>query len=311
MKHLLLALPLLLLTACGKKVLQQENDDLWEQSVRQSSEIQMCLADQQTLKIENTRIREQVAKFSTENESLLDENTRLKQQLDELLNGASKLLAKAKIAFENNNYEEAQQFLHALEERHPESDEYRSSLRLRNRNSEKLREQRLEQEKEAEAELNRQTTERALQNLLKDHDEFKQITWFKHKDQRILGTQVRLYFGQTDSGELLPLRLKAQYEGSSWIFARRIIAIADGELLPPISFQFDRENGSGKVWESIDEGVTTTTLRNLVEKIASSETVKLRFEGDGVRDFEVPEWQLVQFREMLAAYQATNESHSP
>ena len=79
----------------------------------------------------------------------------------------------------------------------------------------------------------------------------------------------------------------------------------------PGRFQFDRENGSGKVWESIDEGVTTTTLRNLVEKIASSETVKLRFEGDGVRDFEVPEWQLVQFREMLAAYQATNESHSP
>lgn len=150
-----------------------------------------------------------------------------------------------------------------------------------------------------------------LKALRADKDEMADITFYSSKTSPKYrnANGFYLYFGKTKDGTFTPLRLVAQYFADDWLFVGQAWAKADGTRVdvPSTSRRmgWERDHGSGDIWEWSDYPLKSSAEIEAVRKIAFAKAVTVRFEGrQYYADKKLSEKQLAALREVIAAYEA-------
>jgi hypothetical protein len=204
----------------------------------------------------------------------------LETQLDDCKNGADKLLAKLKLAFDEEDFSQVKAIYSDLENRHPESEEFTTAKAI---NDEVLEiEEARRKEAEILAEKERQEKLKSLKRLKQELDDVSGITWyynpyFTHYDNRNL---TSIYMGEKE-GSKPWLVLKMSYEGDDWIFFEKAYLSYDGNTMQIPFNKYDNkntENGGGSVWEWIQVSITSD-IENFLRDFAKSKDAKMRLSG--------------------------------
>lgn len=151
-----------------------------------------------------------------------------------------------------------------------------------------------------------------FKGLQKSRDDMRGITWYRHPSspKYTNSNGMYLYFGKEDNGTILPLRLVAQYAASDWLFINRAWAKADGKTVdvPSESKRFsgwERDNGSGGIWEWSDTALTDESEKAAARSLANAKKVVVRYEGSKYyNDRTLSETQLKAMRDVIGAYEA-------
>jgi hypothetical protein len=151
-----------------------------------------------------------------------------------------------------------------------------------------------------------QATEDAppLSLLYSETDEMLEITWYRDPAALPL-TYVRFYFGKK-GGRVLPLRFEAQFQGSDWIFARRLLVKVDGRLMvvSPGWTQWHRDNSGSTVWETIDIKAPPA----LAAALAGATTVEVRFDGEHYsQDYEMEPDEIVALKRVYWIWRSARD----
>jgi hypothetical protein len=152
---------------------------------------------------------------------------------------------------------------------------------------------------------------KTVKGLVGVHDAMRDITWYKNSaSPKYDNTNTfYLYFGIADDQVLTPLRLKITYASDSWLFVKSVWGKADGKkiAIPQVSAPlsgWERDNGSGKIWEWSDAPIEDAQDVASLRQIALSKEVTLRFEGQQYySDRTLSGAQLQAFRDMISAYE--------
>ena len=152
---------------------------------------------------------------------------------------------------------------------------------------------------------------KTVKGLVGVHDAMRDITWYKNSaSPKYDNTNTfYLYFGIADDQVLTPLRLKITYASDSWLFVKSVWGKADGKkiAIPQVSAPlsgWERDNGSGKIWEWSDAPIEDAQDIASLRQIALSKEVTLRFEGQQYySDRTLSGAQLQAIREMISAYE--------
>lgn len=113
------------------------------------------------------------------------------------------------------------------------------------------------------------------------------------------------YIGK--SGNYRWLRVQIQYVSNDWLFVEKLIFSIDGDRTVKEFNHFDwnRDNGSGDIWEWIDFS-GDLEMQALLEKIANSKKAILRFEGrQYYKDLTISPTDKKAILETLEYYRAT------
>lgn len=213
----------------------------------------------------------------------------LETQLDECKNGADKLLAKIKIAFEEENFENVKTIFADFQNRHPESTEFKEAKSIndqvleieekRKKEAERIAE---EKRKEAERFATKEKAEKlkALNKLRKNYDDVSGITWYKQPYfTHYTNTNLTsIYMGENGSNRWL--RLMMSYKGDDWIFFERAYLSYDGNTKEIVFDKYDDKEteNDGGVWEWIDLTVTKD-VEMFLREFAKSKSAKMRLTG--------------------------------
>jgi hypothetical protein len=152
---------------------------------------------------------------------------------------------------------------------------------------------------------------KTVKGLVGVHDAMRDITWYKNSaSPKYDNTNTfYLYFGIADDQVLTPLRLKITYASDTWLFVKSVWGKADGKkiAIPQVSAPlsgWERDNGSGKIWEWSDAPIEDAQDVASLRQIALSKEVTLRFEGQQYySDRTLSGAQLQAFRDMISAYE--------
>lgn len=248
--------------------------------------------------------KENAARLQGEVSKLQAEIITLKAELDAERNGPERLLARAKNESTQNASNTAKQTLNDLISRYPESPQAQSGKVLLSEINSK--EEALEKAKQLEAakaaEEQRKAFARLDQNLTKETDEIKGITWVSHKSVPVLANYMTLYFGTKDgSVGSYPLRMKFNYYADNWLFVKTVTVKADEEVYNLEKIDFERDNAAGSIWEWSDSPVENMTMIN---KILAAKKVVVRYNGrQYYHDFVLPESQKMAMKDILLAWQ--------
>jgi hypothetical protein len=248
--------------------------------------------------------KENAARLQGEVSKLQAEIITLKAELDAERNGPERLLARAKNESTQNASNTAKQTLNDLISRYPESPQAQSGKVLLSEINSK--EEALEKAKQLEAakaaEEQRKAFARLDQNLTKETDEVKGITWVSHKSVPVLANYMTLYFGTKDgSVGSYPLRMKFNYYADDWLFVKTVTVKADEEVYNLEKMDFERDNAAGSIWEWSDSPVQNMTMIN---KILAAKKVVVRYNGrQYYHDFVLPESQKMAMKDILLAWQ--------
>lgn len=205
--------------------------------------------------------------------------TELENQLDECQNGASKIHAKAKLAFDENDFRACKEYYTEIKDKYPDS-ELLAEVKT-------IYDKIIQEEKEASKryslllEKRKQGQLKALKKLKKSHDDVSGTTWYKqpyftHYNNSNL---TSIYIGK--NGDYSWLRLIMSYEGENWIFFDNAYLSYDGKTIEiPFNKYNDKEteNSGGKVWEWIDLTVTKD-VEMFLREFAKSKNAKMRLSG--------------------------------
>ncbi|MGD8780914.1 MAG: hypothetical protein PVH88_18355 [Ignavibacteria bacterium] len=228
--------------------------------------------------------------------------------MDECENGADKLLAKIKIAFEKENFSECRSIYNEMEKRHPDSKLFNEVKKLYERafSIEKKR----EEERIRQAEREKQEKLRALKKLKKEYDDVSGITWYKqpyftHYTNTYL---TSIYLGHENNS--VWLRLRMSYEGDDWIFFERAYLSYDSNTMEIFFNEYnDKETDSGyggRIWEWIDVQVTPE-LKVFLEGFAESPNAKMRFSGKYTKTRKLTRNERKGISDVLKGYDALKE----
>lgn len=227
----------------------------------------------------------------------------LQSELDDIKFGANQLLTKAKIAYESKQDGEAKKILQDLLKRHPSSSESVDAKKLLSQVDARITETETQKKlaKAQKLEEERKALDRITINMRKEIDEIKGITWISHRNAPILANYITLYFGTSkNSVANYPLRMKINYYGDDWLFVRSVTVKADDKVYELGRLDFERDNGSGSVWEWVDLPVKDF---DLVNHLMTAKRVIVRFEGNQYyKDFTLPQKQQMQMREVYKAW---------
>lgn len=229
----------------------------------------------------------------------------LKAELEELKFGSHRLLAEAKSAIEAKSDTLAKRFLEDLLRRHPSSPESAEAKTLIAQIDVRsaAAEQKRKQEEERKAKEERLAIERAAHNMKSTKDEMSGVTWYSHRNSPNLGKYLSAYFGSKNgSAANYPLRVKFQYHSDSWLFVRSVTVRADDKVYELGRLNFERDNGSGSIWEWVDMRAPSQEVMN---HWMTAKRVVIRFEGDKyINDFTLPASQQAQLREVYWAWKS-------
>jgi len=205
--------------------------------------------------------------------------TELETQLDDCKNGADKLLAKMKIAFEEEDFESVKTIYSEIQNRHPETEEFKEAKSLHDKVLDIEEEKRKEEERIAAKEKAEKL--KALNKLRKKYDDVSGITWYKQPYfTHYTNTNLTsIYMG--DNGSSRWLRLMMSYKGDDWIFFERAYLSYDGNTKEIVFDKYDdkeTENSGGGVWEWIDLTITKD-VEMFLREFAKSKDAKMRLTG--------------------------------
>lgn len=228
----------------------------------------------------------------------------LQAELEAERNGPDRLIARAQNELAADELGKSKSTLAELVARYPESKQARESLSLNAKidlkiaNAEKAK----QAERERQAEKNRQIIAQLDKNLSKRLDEIQGVTWIRHKSVPSLKSHMELYFGtQGQPLRVLPLRMKLQYSSEDWLFVKSVTIKADEQLIRLGALNFERDNGSGKIWEWADLPASDVGTLN---KIINAKKVLIRFDGrQYYNDFILPDDQKKAMRDIVVAWQ--------
>jgi len=124
-------------------------------------------------------------------------------------------------------------------------------------------------EKKLEADQERAAADRkkkehaaiAVSKMRKNVDEMEGITWYRDKSTPKYTNKksIHLYFGNK-SGSRPWLRMRLQYAANDWLFIRSFFVVADGQRFDKNHAEFERDNGSGGIWEWYDESTNAQDI---------------------------------------------------
>lgn len=150
-----------------------------------------------------------------------------------------------------------------------------------------------------------------LKNLRKSRDEMKGVTWYQHAGSPRYrnANGFYLYFGRHDDGTTTPLRLVIQYFSDDWLFVQRAWGKADGQTVEFPQKRgimgWERDNGSGDIWEWSDEVVTSAEHKLMLRAMSKSKSATIRFEGrQYFDDKKLNARQLEALGSMISTYEA-------
>jgi len=150
-----------------------------------------------------------------------------------------------------------------------------------------------------------------LKALSRKYDKMGGVAWYQSTSApKYRNTNgMYLYFGKFDSGTITPLRLAVQYASDDWLFITKAFAKADKTRIDfPQESGFsgwERDNGSGGIWEWSDVPVTGASDIAAVRAMAEAKSVTVRYEGKQYyNDRNLSAKQLKGMREVIAAYEA-------
>jgi hypothetical protein len=140
-----------------------------------------------------------------------------------------------------------------------------------------------------------------------NYDEFQKITWYipYNKDVSDYSDRIYLYFGIRDDSSKHPiLRFTIKYTSSDWLFIKNCLFKIDNEIIP---YKFSEPNrwvdNNAEIFEISDMPVDSSSL-NLIKKIITGKSVKIRFEGDkGIDDLTIPVVYCSEMSNVLAIVQ--------
>jgi hypothetical protein len=216
--------------------------------------------------------------------------TELQSQLDKCINGADKIHAKVKLAFEQNDLIKFKGLYIEMEERHPDSklfvevkDIYDKIIKDEKEKAEKERLliEKKERVNKLKAEKEKQSKLKALKKLRKKLDDVSGVTWYKqpyftHYTNTYL---TSIYMGE--KGNRRWLRLQMSYKADDWIFFEKAYLSYDGITKEIVFDKYDEketDNGSGGISEWIDVKVSSD-MESFLREFAKSKKAKMRFSG--------------------------------
>lgn len=133
-------------------------------------------------------------------------------------------------------------------------------------------------------------------------DSVEKITWYRDKatPKIPLRSIAFLYMGRKTAAPWL--QFKVQYWGDNWLFVEKAVFVVDGEKRGEVAGRWERDNGSGSVWEQLDTAVSSSNLPT-IKRLAEAKSLLIRFEGRKYyKDFKVPAADIVAMRNVLAAF---------
>ena len=138
-------------------------------------------------------------------------------------------------------------------------------------------------------------------------DEFDENgrTWVHSKDEPRYRNRnaYYCYFQINKDKSVSNFRFVIQYEADDWLFIRDCVFNIDGENIRFTPTKMARDNASGRIWEWCDESVSGET-ENLIRKIASAKTVKVKLNGDKYYDTRTIKIQeIASIKKMLSFYE--------
>jgi hypothetical protein len=102
------------------------------------------------------------------------------------------------------------------------------------------------------------------------------------------------------------LRFRAQFLDNRWVFADELILNIDGSRVTISTgfSDFDRDNGSGQIWETMDKSPTAVDI-DIILRVIDSDSTVYRFVGDSrFEERTVTRAQKNGLRNVLYAYLA-------
>ena len=151
----------------------------------------------------------------------------------------------------------------------------------------------------------RDLAEKKLQSFKKTTDEFEGSSFYRDSRAPNYTNIDFIYPYIGEKGDRFWLRLKMQYEADDWLFIDNAIFLVDGEKYP-VSGNWERDNDGGRIWEWLDLPVEPSGVM-LLEKIANSQTTKVRFVGNKYHnDRTLTKKEKDIIKNTLEIYQALN-----
>lgn len=248
---------------------------------------------------------------------VIAENVNLKYELEQCQLSPDKLLGKAKLAFEENNFDESKEQIDLLFQNHPgapELEEAKTILASIDAEAKKEAEEAIkkaEEEAKAREEAIRKEKERIANatNLMQtSYDEIEGITWYRDKSAPSYANvnYLQLYIGKRKGGDPW-LRLKIQYTADDWLFIDKYIIKADTrtyEIVEQRYGEIESDHDGGEIWEWLDRSVTEEELK-IVKAIIESKESKIRYSGKQYHsDRTISEKEKQGLRNVLDAYRS-------
>ena len=202
----------------------------------------------------------------------------LTQELDECENGSEKILAKIKIANNNNNNSDVKSLFLDLEKRHPESAEY---IESKNIYDEVIKKEEIEKEKLLkEKEKEEREKLKSLKKLKKNYDDVSGITWYKQPyfTHYTNSNRTSIYMGVKEESKWLILMMS--YEGDDWIFFENAYLSYDGNT-KEIFFN-EYEDKKTDVSNGVSEWISVSVnkdIEDFLREFAKSDDAKMRLSG--------------------------------
>lgn len=250
--------------------------------------------------------------LKAENAKLQQEVSGLRAELDQLKFGASNLLNEAQSAANAKQYDTAEAALTRLLDRHPTSEQAApakkllaevrvavATLREEEERRRKAEEVRLAAEKRREEQ--RRTV--AARSMTKRVDKLEGITWYQDRSTHSYESAVFLYFAERN-GYVANLRLKLRYYDDDWLFIESFTVYADDQRFEYPAATFERDHGSGSIWEWYDEPVSARDL-TMIRAVIAAKDASVRYRGRQYRsDRRLGASQKASLQRVLDAYQA-------
>jgi hypothetical protein len=148
--------------------------------------------------------------------------------------------------------------------------------------------------------------ESATRGMQLERDKMESISFFSAKGEPWIGNGITVYVAVPDNTHAF-LRVSPHYQGSEWIFFKRIKVMADSRIVYEKDFsalRMKHDNNSSGVYESVDYAAEVIDV-DAMREIAAAKSVTVRLSGDDKREeFDLTEKDRARIARSLSAFDA-------